>query len=678
MRFSHIAAICGGALLGIAAFAAAAVAQGGPPSQAGRLAFIEGTVSFHDEERTQWTRAVVNTPLTSGDSLWTEPGARAELSLAGTRLRMEGGTQLDVLQLDDGRTRLQLAQGRVDIRAFTMDTARPYEIVTPRGTITLTREGDYYIEAGSIDHATRLGVRSGAGRIDGLEGQTLVVAAGEVGELYGVAGAAQLRTVRTAPPPAPAYWAARDRQIAYGQPSPYLPPNVVGYEDMNAYGGWSDEGEYGRVWTPRAVPAGWAPYRNGHWTYVRPWGWTWVDEQPWGFAPFHYGRWANVRGRWVWVPPRRDVAPVYAPALVAFIGAALLGDSGRAPVGWFPLGAREVYVPSYTTDRTYFRNINRSSVNDDAVIDGRYQRAQRRDAPGADDRATTYSNRRFTTVVPAEDFTRSRPVARAALTVAPEKLAAAPVAPVAAPPAPVQPAATTPPATGPDGRPRPVAEPPRATTPTTGAPVTNTPAGAMPTIGRPAATDRPVAPGPKLVTRPNAPPAPAAGAPQGKPVPPPLLPRTGAPPPPLTDDKTPTPIARPEPKAPAGAPPPRVSAPTTAPPAGRPAEPGAPPAQVPAARTAPAPTPPAVTKPEPPPKANAPAPAQPPAQAPARTETAPKAAQPPATAKPEATPKPAVVAPTTRAPAPPPAADDKETPPSAAGPAPRGQQKKND
>src|SRR6185369_4084707 len=67
-----------------------ALAQSEPPGRVGRLAFTNGTVSFHDDEQSGWTPAVVNTPLTSGDALWTEPNARSEVSLAGTRIRMEG------------------------------------------------------------------------------------------------------------------------------------------------------------------------------------------------------------------------------------------------------------------------------------------------------------------------------------------------------------------------------------------------------------------------------------------------------------------------------------------------------------------------------------------------------------------------------------------------------------
>src|SRR5207245_1389824 len=93
------------------------------------------------------------------------------------------------------------------------------------------------------------------------------------------------------------------------------------------------------VWVPRSMIVGWAPYRYGHWAWVDPWGWTWIDDAPWGFAPFHYGRWVYVDGGWGWVPGHVVARPVYAPALVAFVGgrnwsvAIGLGGGGGGRVG---------------------------------------------------------------------------------------------------------------------------------------------------------------------------------------------------------------------------------------------------------------------------------------------------------------------------------------------------------
>ena len=105
----------------------------------------------------------------------------------------------------------------------------------------------------------------------------------------------------------------------------------------------------------------WAPYQYGRWVWVSPWGWTWIDDAPWGYAPFHYGRWAHVRNRWCWVPGPRHVRAVYAPALVGWVGSRRrVGSIGS--VSWFPLGPREVYVPAHRYSRHYVERVNVSNT----------------------------------------------------------------------------------------------------------------------------------------------------------------------------------------------------------------------------------------------------------------------------------------------------------------------------
>jgi hypothetical protein len=521
------------------ALPAVAQAQSEPPARVGRLAFTQGTVSFHDPQQEGWTQAITNTPLTSGDAIWTEPNAHSEVSFGGTRIRMDGATQLDMLDVDDSQTRLQLDQGRVDVRSFAMDANQPYSVLTPRGTVSVLQQGDYYVEAGSQQDPTRLGVRTGTAEFQALNGQTVPVHPGEVAEILGDPNDPQIRIVNTAPPAPAAYWAVRDRQVVYDQPPQYLTASLTGYEDLNAYGAWTNDPGYGEVWYPRAAPVGWEPYRTGRWIYQAPWGWTWVDEQPWGFAPYHYGRWAHIGSRWGWVPPERDVRPVYAPALVAFVGgvelAAVLGNRATAPVGWFPLGPREAYVPPYATNQDYYMRLNRGARVQDDVLRERWDAAQHREAFTAGERAgerRALMNQRFATVVPAATFVRSQPVTRAALQVAPERLATTPVAAIAAPPAP-----TARLAAAPAGQ---QAEPRTQQAPASNLPVARTALAEMPTLARPTAAEKPAipqAPGPKLAaTQPTAP-----TSDPSKHAPPQLAPRQGAAPPVLHGAVTPLP-----------------------------------------------------------------------------------------------------------------------------------------
>ncbi len=409
-------------------------AQSDPPARVGRISFITGTVSYDDREEGEerhWSPALLNHPFTTGSALWTEPNGRAEVDVAGTRLRLQGATELEADVLDDEQLRLRLPQGRLDVRSSDIASGRPPEILTPRGTVRLVQDGDYVIEAGTADDPTRIGVRSGLAQFVDANGSVLEVKPGETGVATGTQPVV-FAVEHVTPPPMPAEWAARDRRVTVYRPTSYVEPAVTGYEDLDAYGDWSDTSDYGQVWVPRHVAPGWAPYRHGRWVWVRPWGWTWVDSAPWGFAPFHYGRWVHLHRRWCWVPPARRTRPVYAPAIVGFMG----GAGARPTVGWFPLGPREVYVPPYSRNRTYIRNINVTNVRDVTVIDRRiddverhrHRRDDRHDHDRRDHDRWTYANQRHATVVPVDAFRRSRPVGRSALPVERERLARAEVA----------------------------------------------------------------------------------------------------------------------------------------------------------------------------------------------------------------------------------------------------------
>jgi len=198
---------------------------------------------------------------------------------------------------------------------------------------------------------------------------------------------------------------------------------MPGYADLDEYGGWRQYPDYGPVWFPRGVEVGWAPYHFGHWAWIAPWGWTWVDDAPWGYAPFHYGRWAFVAGAWGWVPGPVvvGVRPVYAPALVAWVGGprfgVAVGIGGGVAVGWFPLGPREVFVPSYHYSAAYVERVN---VTNTVIVNRAVFREREINVTNV-----TYVNRGVPgamTAVSHETIVTGRPVAAAAIRVRPEAL----------------------------------------------------------------------------------------------------------------------------------------------------------------------------------------------------------------------------------------------------------------
>ena len=381
-----------------------------PPGSVARLNLMEGGVSFLPAElagsgdATAWTPAIANRPLTSGDRLWAGPGARTELHVGSTTLRMNEQTSLDFLTLDDNVTRLRLGQGTLRLRVRTLFGGQRLEIDTPNLAFVINKPGDYRIDANPSSDTTRVVAQSGGGAIYGDSGTPLTLGSQQQGSFTGtdLAPAAPGASMQDS---FDAWAIARDRREEQSVSARYIPREIVGYQQLDSYGDWSQDPGYGAIWLPRAMPADWAPYRAGHWSWISPWGWTWIDDAPWGFAPFHYGRWAQIGPRWAWVPGRPEPRPVYAPALVAFVGGGIgaatwnislgAGFPPRPGVGWFPLAPGEAFRPAYQASPRYVTQINNNIVVNNVVNNTNVYRYQRQ--PSA------------VTVTNAADFARGRP-----------------------------------------------------------------------------------------------------------------------------------------------------------------------------------------------------------------------------------------------------------------------------
>ncbi|MFM9885902.1 MAG: DUF6600 domain-containing protein [Burkholderiales bacterium] len=202
---------------------------------------------------------------------------------------------------------------------------------------------------------------------------------------------------------------------------------MTGYDELDKHGEWREIPEHGAVWIPHlnTVPEDWAPYRWGRWAWVDPWGWTWVDAAPWGFAPFHYGRWVHHRGFWAWAPGAIGRRPVYAPALVGWVGrpGASVSMSFGPSVGWFPLAPREVYYPAYPCTPIYLQRMNITHVHNIAAIQPRHGAA-----PNAPRRYHHASTLHAVTLVPEGVLAGGRQVTpRTAMTQDPRAMGALPI-----------------------------------------------------------------------------------------------------------------------------------------------------------------------------------------------------------------------------------------------------------
>jgi hypothetical protein len=398
-----------------------------PPALAGRLAEITGSVSFHDAGETQWSAATQNYPVTNGSAFWTEPGAQARLEIADDRLVMDGSTELDVNALDQSQMSVTEAQGAIFLQLNSLPSGQTVTITTPRGAVQITATGRYEVVAGDTNDATTITVVEGAAHVSGTNlavdigpQQTATIAGSDT--LQGSVEAMQQDTFLQSMlrlPAKPHFAAAIPPQVQY----------MTGSEDLQTYGSFARNAQYGQVWYPRDVGRNWAPYRDGHWAYVQPWGWTWVDNARWGFAPFHYGRWVQVDDRWGWVAggggdvDAQSPYPVYSPALVSFVGVGAAGlasvaigfgagDGGYAPA-WIPLGPREPYYPWYHCRPDYFSRINNPYGVPRAIIERgpTYNTNITNVRVINNTRTNIFINQRAATVIPAAAFARGASVA---------------------------------------------------------------------------------------------------------------------------------------------------------------------------------------------------------------------------------------------------------------------------
>ncbi|MEP6998612.1 MAG: DUF6600 domain-containing protein, partial [Betaproteobacteria bacterium] len=408
-------------LVGAAMLLLSGIGLADPPARVARLSYFNGTVSFAPAGVDEWALAAPNRPLVTGDRLWADANGRAELQAGNVAVRLGASTSVNILNLDDRAAQIELAQGSLYVRVSRFERDEILEIDTPNLAFTISGAGRYRIDVNPDGNVTSLAVLAGSGEAYG-EGAAYRIGAGDRYSFSGTGLRDYEYSDIGAPDPFDRWAAERDRRYDASLSARYVSRDVIGYEDLDQYGSWSVVAAYGNVWYPRSVPSGWAPYRTGRWSWIDPWGWTWIDEAPWGFAPYHYGRWAYVTGRWGWIPGPVNVRPIYAPALVAFIGGGdfslSLSVGGTASgIAWFPLGPGEVYLPSYRVSRDYFTNVNISNTR---VTNVNITNVYNSYTTNTTVTNVTYINREApggVTAVPATAFVQSQPVARAAIQV---------------------------------------------------------------------------------------------------------------------------------------------------------------------------------------------------------------------------------------------------------------------
>jgi hypothetical protein len=345
-----------------------------PPGRVGRIAWIEGDARLErgdGSETLDHSRdSLRNWPVTSGDELEVGDNSRAEIGIGSTHLRLGENSQLLLRRVDDEHIELELRSGSLAVLLASDEVARELSIETSAARLLPLGAGLYRIDVSDAERG-RTNLHAATAWRNGLRIEqpagNYLLQPGQRADIYPDGG------FRLDTPEADGFarWAMNEDglQQQTSRDSP-VPDEMTGAHELDRYGDWTRSADYGWVWYPRSVVVGWAPYRNGRWSWVSPWGWTWIDDAPWGFAPFHYGRWVHWRDRWGWVPGDYTPRPVYAPALVVWNGQP--GVSWSISIGtgvaWYPLAPREVYVPAYAFTPRHVRLINQPHVHDAPLL----------------------------------------------------------------------------------------------------------------------------------------------------------------------------------------------------------------------------------------------------------------------------------------------------------------------
>ncbi len=332
---------------------------GDPAGRVGRVAQTQGNVWMWDGERREWQPAQRNRPLTAGDRLTSETGAAARIHIGSTTLHLGSGSEIEMQRLDDARVVVVLHAGQLALRIRSREVAFETEVLTREGRFAPLSAGLYRVDR--LENGSGAASWRGELRFEGGRTQ-FNLRAGQRADVW-----QQGRDLEFAfsVPYSDSFAQAvlrDDQRDERGDYARFVSPEMTGAEDLDRHGRWQNNPEYGALWLPANVAPGWAPYRFGQWAWVAPWGWTWVDDAPWGFAPFHYGRWVWLDARWYWAPGQRVHRPVYAPALVGWAGTPYSHINvrvGNAPApGWAPLGPRDAYVPGHQHSPRYWERLN--------------------------------------------------------------------------------------------------------------------------------------------------------------------------------------------------------------------------------------------------------------------------------------------------------------------------------
>ncbi|HLK15065.1 MAG TPA: DUF6600 domain-containing protein [Fimbriimonadaceae bacterium] len=266
--------------------------------------------------------------------MWVKSGSRAELQFDdGSTLRLGGGAvaTLHTMYSDDRGefTEVKLNDG---LATFHLRSKlSEYQIDTPLSSVKASGPAEIRVGVGSLVEVACTG---GTAEVLGKQGQAALRPQERL-EIHDQVAPYQVTEIPSSDQWDRFNW---NRDVTYRHHNNHVPPNIdLVAGNLDTYGTWHNDPRHGYVWVPRVYETGWRPYHNGHWVWVSPWGWTWVGDEAWGYAPYHYGAWAHESYGWAWCPG--PAVQYWSPAVVDYV------DNGNY-VGWAPLAPGEVVYPA--------------------------------------------------------------------------------------------------------------------------------------------------------------------------------------------------------------------------------------------------------------------------------------------------------------------------------------------
>ena len=346
--------------------------EGDPPARVARISSVDGSVSMQPGGSGDWGAAARNRTVTIGDKIWSDKDSRAELQAGQASIHLGGMTSLSFLNLDENIIQMRLAEGSINFRVRELRQGDVYEVDAPNLAFTVKQAGAFRIDVNENGDSSRVTAMRGEGEAT-AGGKTYEIHAGERAEFNGAENPEYSVSQAPGPDGLDSWALERDKHEDDSVSARYVSRDVPGYSDLDDNGTWREEPDYGPVWYPSHVDVGWAPYSVGYWNWVGPWGWSWVDTEPWGFAPFHYGRWNYFGGGWGWCPGAIFERPIFGPAFVGFFGGGGFGFGFGGGIGWFPLGFGEPFFPGFRCSRAFINNINfrNTRINNVNILNSR-------------------------------------------------------------------------------------------------------------------------------------------------------------------------------------------------------------------------------------------------------------------------------------------------------------------